>query len=670
MSLLLGIDTGGTYTDAALFDNERGVADSAKALTTKHDLSIGIREALTAVMPASPGDIQLVSLSTTLATNAVVEGQGCPVCLLLIGYDPMLMVDINIEKIVPEASIVYIRGGHTSIGREIEVLDLDRAREAVEFFAPDVDAFAVSGYFGVRNPEHEIQVRKLVREMTGKPVTCGHELTTQLHAPRRAVTVAMNARLIPLLDELIQTVRRMLAEQSIDAPLMVVKGDGSLVDADMALERPVETILSGPAASVVGASYLADVEDAYVVDMGGTTTDIAVMVRGRPVLNPKGAHVDDWQIMTEAIDARTTGLGGDSEVRLDDDGILFAGPQRVVPLCLLADQYPEILPILQDQRNYPQNQDRKIDRNTLGRFVLQQRQLPSGRDNLTDTQREIWHGLEEGPRPLYQLLAEAEYPPIFRRGLNELIALGLVVSSAFTPTDALHVLDRYRCRSVPAAEGGAAIWADRLGIEVDQFCEKTIRQVELQMGRAVLDSAFAEEDHFLREGQDYVGRFLVDRALGVTGKDRNALSVAVQLNRPLIAIGAPVENYMPEVARKLKAELCIPVHAEIDNAIGAAVAGVVQTVRVLIQSVDDGEAFKVHLPYGMKAFGSLEDAVTCAEMEAGRIAEANAERAGAEKIDVHIERHDRIVTGIDDVVEEIYIDTEVIATAVGRPHLG
>ncbi|MEE8397833.1 MAG: hydantoinase/oxoprolinase family protein [Desulfobacterales bacterium] len=667
MSLLLGIDTGGTYTDAVLFDDKQGVIGSAKALTTKFDLAVGIREAIAAVLPPSPGDIRLVSLSTTLATNAVVEGQGCAVALLLIGYDRQLMVNSEIERIVSPSATFYIRGGHNSTGQEIAPLDLEAAKEKIRAIAPQVEAFAISGYFGVRNPSHELQVRKQVRELTGKPVTCGHELTSQLHAPRRAMTVAMNARLVPLLDELISTVRNMLAEKAIDAPLMVVKGDGSLVDAEMALERPVETILSGPAASVVGASFLADVEDAFVVDMGGTTTDIAVMEKGRPVLDPDGARIDGWQIMIEAIDARTTGLGGDSNIGLDGAGRLFVGPRRVIPLCLLAEKHPDILEVLQHQVAELLNPGSEVDGSDFGRFVLQQRRRASGTADLSDMQEEIWRRLEDGPVSLATLIAGATYPPIFRRALDDLITRGLVVSSAFTPTDALHVLGQYRCWSVPAAEKGAAIWAAKLKMEITPFCEKTVGQVQTQMGRAIIDSALAAEKQVSPENEADAGSFLINRALGVNGS--GTFSLSFTLNRSLVAIGAPAVSYMPEVSRVLGASLSIPEHAEIDNALGAAVAGIVQTVRVLIQAVDEGSTFKVHLPFGVKDFPELEAAVACAEKEAQQVANDRAQQAGANEIQVTVERQDRIVAAPDDVSGDIYIDTEVVATAIGRPRM-
>ncbi|GAG48148.1 unnamed protein product, partial [marine sediment metagenome] len=234
-------DTGGTYTDAALVDHASGeVLASAKALTTHHDLSIGIGQAVAAVFAGqafSPTQIGLVALSTTLATNAIVEGQGSPVCLLLIGYEPDLIRQYGFERELVTQDVVYLRGGHDGAGDEIAPLDEAAAREAILARRNRVEAFAVSGYFGVRNPAHELQVRALVEELTGPstgsghslPVTCGHELTTRLNAVRRATTTTLNAQLIPLLRELIATVRRTLNEQGITAPLMVVKGDGSLV---------------------------------------------------------------------------------------------------------------------------------------------------------------------------------------------------------------------------------------------------------------------------------------------------------------------------------------------------------------------------------------------------------------------------------------------------------
>jgi len=656
MSILLGIDTGGTYTDAVLLDDERGILATAKALTTKHELSVGIREAIEAVLPTPPVEISMVSLSTTLATNAVVEGQGSPVCSLLLGYDPETLHDVGMDRTVARDNIVFLQGGHTGTGEELAPLDMKGAEEAIRRHSPRVSAFAVSGFFGVRNPTHELRVRQLVRDLTGLPVTCGHELTTHLNAPRRALTVSMNARLIPLLSDLVRTVRDMLRSKGIQAPLMVVKGDGSLMEADMALERPVETILSGPAASVVGACFLTDATDSFVIDMGGTTTDIAAMRQGQPVLNEQGVRVGNWDIMVEAIDVRTTGLGGDSEAVLEGEGKLVVGPRRVVPLSLLAEQDPDTLEALRRQMASAADADQ-------GRFVRKQKNLADEPLALTPGQQEVWHLIGDGSVALVDLLARVKIPPLYRRYLDELTEQGLVAMSAFTPTDAVHVLGRYRCWSVEAAELGAALWARQLGETPKAFSERVVRQVEVQAGRAIMASVLAEEGFEPAERWNGLERMMIDRAIGVD--EGGSFSLSLSLERPVVAIGAPVSTYLPAVTSRMNAELRVPEHAAVANAIGTVAGGVAQTVRLLIRPVEIDSAYRVHLPSGTRTFNSLEEAVARAQEVAEDAARELALRAGADQPRVKFERIDRTARGGG--VEEIYMETEVIARAVGRP---
>ncbi|UCC86393.1 MAG: hydantoinase/oxoprolinase family protein [Anaerolineales bacterium] len=684
MAILLGIDTGGTYTDAVLYDDSTDtIISSAKALTTKHDLSIGIRGAVEAVLPTPPPDIRLVSLSTTLATNAIVEGQGSPVCLLLLGYPPDALNRSGLRQALGDAPVIFIEGGHTVTGEEQAPLDLDATRHAIQTHAPGVAAFGVSGYFAVRNPSHELAVRRLARELTQLPVTCGHELTSNLDAPRRALTVTLNARLIPLLQGLILAVRDMLVEREIHAPLMVVKGDGSLIDAAVALERPVETILSGPAASVVGARHLSGEDDVFVVDMGGTTTDIALLRNGRPMLDLDGATVGGWRTMVEAVAVHTLGLGGDSEVRLDRVGEvhlervgqihlngahgLVVGPQRVVPLSLLAHQHAEILDSLRRQLAAP------VAGPDHGQFVLRQRSLDSGRASLTETQGQIWDRLAAGPQALPDLFRDSRTAYFQRRALARLVERGLVVISAFTPTDAAHVLGYHHDWSIEAARLGAELCARRasappweLSRDVEDFCRQVIGQVAIQSGRALVTAALAETYGLDLKGDDLLRRLFVDQALAGDDGEDSLVQVALTLRRPLVAIGAPVRTYYPAVAESLHTRLHIPQHAEIANALGAVAGGVMQTVRALIKPLED-ERFRVHLPIGIHDFADLEEAAAYALEEASMLAGAQARRAGAVGVQVQTRREDHIVRLQN---EDVYFDTEITATAVGRPRLG
>ncbi len=669
MAILLGIDTGGTYTDAVLFDDEAGVIGSAKALTTKHDLAVGIRKALEAVLPQPPPEIGLVSLSTTLATNAIVEGHGSPICLLLLGYPADALGRARLGEALGNDPVVFINGGHTVSGEEQMPLDLETARQAILAHAPRVAAFAVSGYFAVLNPAHELAVRDLARDLTGLPVTCGHELTSNLHAPRRALTVALNARLIPLLQQLILAVQGMMAEQKINAPLMVVQGDGSLIEARVALERPVETILSGPAASVVGARHLSGEKDVFVVDMGGTTTDIALLQEGRPVLNREGATVGGWRTMVEAIAVHTSGLGGDSEVRWDDKTGLNIGPRRVVPLSLLAEQAPETLAVL--RRQAASSTPNVFD----GQFAMRQRPLDAGHGSLTATQMEVWEALAGGPVPLAAMFTDSFQAYTWQRALARLIERGLVVAGSFTPTDAAHVLGYHSAWKTEAARLGAELAARRINaarkeapLSVETFSRQVFNQTVVQLGRAAIAAALAQNTEVDLAQADMMRYLFIDRALADNGGEV-LVDVALTLRYPLVAIGAPVGTYYPTVAERLHTRLCIPTHAEIANAVGAVVGSVMQTVHALVRALPDDGGFRVHLPTGISDFADLEQAAAYGMEEAGRLAEAHAGRAGAADIQLKIRREDQIYHPVDGLGEDLYLGTEITATAVGRPRL-
>ena len=683
MAVVLGIDTGGTYTDAVLVDHATDeVLAAAKALTTRHDLSIGIAEAIAAVFEVTrrpprslrPEAVDMVALSTTLATNAIAEGQGSPVCLLLIGYDRELMEQYGFQKELATDDIVYLRGGHDVLGNEVAPLDEEAARAVIEARRGKVEAFAVSGYFGVRNPTHELRVRALVEELAAPasgqpqglplPVTCGHELTTRLNSVRRATTVALNARLIPLLRELIASVRRTLDEQAITAPLMVVKGDGSLVRAEWAMQRPIETVLSGPAASAVGAWHLAgrlavspvEGRDVWVVDVGGTTTDIASLRDGQPRLSQEGARVGGWRTMVEAVDVHTTGLGGDSQVRLDGNGRLRIGPQRVVPLCLLASEHPQVMDELRRQATMQEKAE------GVAQFVMLWRR-PS--NLLSDEDRALLRRLETGPQSLPLLISETGHGWLIRRRIEQLEARLVVQRAGFTPTDALHVLGRFQRWNVQASLLGAELLAAQAGLSARDFCEQVVRGASNRVAMELVSKVLEDEVGPPNWEGEPTAAALLERALSNPGD--GDLGCELTLRRPLVAIGAPVEAYMPLVAERLHTELIIPPHAEVANAVGAVAGGVVQRLRVLISSLDGGGRFRLHLPDGVHDFGDLEQTVRHAQQVMLPHADALAQQAGAEQVEVRMARTDRRAEVGGGWGEEIYLGTELIFTAVGRP---
>jgi len=660
----LGLDTGGTYTDAIALDGERRVLASAKARTTHWDLAVGISAAIHALLAALPQGarrehIVLIAVSTTLATNAVVEGRFSPICTLLVGFDERMVERSGLRR-GGGGSVVCVRGGHDAAGDEAEPLDEQAVQAAVAEFGGQVEAFAVAAMFSVRNPAHELRVRESIRAGCGKPVTCSHELTAQLDAPRRALTAALNARLTPQIRHLMDSVQEVLGREHIEAPLMVVRGDGTLVKSEVALEYPVETVLSGPAASVVGASFLSGLRDFVVSDMGGTTTDVSVVTGGRPAVRPEGAVIGGWRTMVQAIDVHTSGLGGDSEVFFDRERRLSVGPRRVVPLSLFALQFSEIRAEL----------SRLAAAATLppfaGQFAVRNPGPEPATLPLDRVERRIFDGLGPVPLGVDKVARTAAGVEALRR----LVDRGLATLAAFTPSDALHVLGRQHGGCVESARLGAALLAleernasaRREGDTPEGIAQRSYEHVVRRAVRVVLETALAR-DPGVEGGRS--GPFRQLMAEVEAGRPfSQLLEVNVRLTAPLVAIGAPAAAYYHEVARRLGAVLEVPEHAQVCNAVGAA-AGVVSEVCELTVNQPVLNVFRLHDPAGSRDFDDAQAAIEEAKRLARAYVLAAALRAGASN--PHVETTVSERRARTNIGHEYLAEATVCARATGVP---
>lgn len=670
MSCFLGIDTGGTFTDAVLLDERRAVVAAAKSLTTRYDLAVGIAESIAKLPAERLGEVALVSLSTTLTTNSVVEGKGSPVCVLLVGYDAQQVRASGLAELLGPECIVTIAGGHDAGGGEREPLDEDAARAAILSRCDKVSAFAVSAGFSVRNPAHELRVRELVRALSDKPVTCGHELASSLGAPRRAMTVALNARMVAHVKALIDSVQAILAAREIDAPLMIVKGDGSLVSAECALQRPVGTVLSGPAASVMGACALSGLRDAIVADMGGTTTDIAVVRGGRPELAFDGALIGDWRPMVEAVKVYSIGLGGDSEVRFAGGEGIAIGPRRVVPLSLLASEHPAVLAALERQARASPNASQN-------RFALRLHHDEALLAQLPADERDAWARLADGPVDLERASAEERR---LARALARLERKGLVIYSGFTPTDAAHVLGISSHWSGEAAQCAARIWARQMrylygcGTWADGDAHgpaRAVFDVVIDGITHKLVEAGLHEHGLLGEAQAHkLARLLTTMALDRRGEDDDArgpvLAMRFAPDLPVVAVGGPAPSYYPEVARRLRVGLQMPRFAEVANAVGAVLGEVSQRVHVTLAQPSRG-TFRVFAKAGPRDFATLDAAVEHARETAAAEASARAREAGAATLRIDYERDENSVA--NDIDGDVFFEMRLTAIASGPPRL-
>ncbi|TNM60632.1 hydantoinase/oxoprolinase N-terminal domain-containing protein [Aliirhizobium smilacinae] len=660
--LLLGIDTGGTYTDAVLFREDHGVIAKAKSLTTRHDLSKGISGAVKAALEKSgtpAAEIAMVSLSTTLATNALVEGQGGRAALVMIGFGPDDIARGGLSDALGTDPVIFLPGGHDVHGNETP-LDMTALEEVLPTLGPTVSSFAIAGYFAVRNPAHEIRVRDRIRELEHKPVTCSHELSSRLGGPRRALTTLLNARLVSIIDRLIGSTEGFLKKSGIQAPLMVVRGDGALMSSAEARLRPIETILSGPAASLVGARYLTGLDEAVVSDIGGTTTDIAVLQGGRPKLAPDGANVGGHDTMVEAVALRTFGLGGDSEVHIDDRGLeakITLGPRRLLPLSLLADTYGESVLSTLDMQLRATHAGRHD-----GRFAVRVSVGEALAEGLQPQEQALLARIGPEPVPLNALLTMNSQKAV----LDRLVGRGLVHLSGITPSDALHVLGRQNQWNADAARIGLQIAARKkngagreIATSAEDLASKIVDRLTRQSSEVVLSACLVEDG---AQAIDPAVSLAVDRALKrVPGIAR----FSVALDRPLVGLGASAPVYYPAIAEMLGAESVIPADADVANAIGAVVGQIRIVIAVTITSPEEG----LYVITGAGETATMAGEARALDAARSRAVSAARDKAGQEGAgDILISIEEEILAPEVEGSRKL-VEARVTATATGRPRM-
>ncbi|SFT63752.1 hydantoinase/oxoprolinase family protein [Mesorhizobium sp. YR577] len=660
--LFLGIDTGGTYTDAVLWSETAGVAAKAKSLTTRHDLAVGISGAVDAVLgeaSADPAAIKLVSMSTTLATNALVEGQGGRVALVMIGFSEADLARDGLKTALGTDPVVFCGGGHDVHGNA-KPLELDALEAALPELAKSVSGFAVCAYFATRNPAHEIAARDLIREKTGLPVTASHELSAKLGGPRRALTTLLNARLISMIDRLVAATEGFLAARGIKAPLMVVRGDGALVSAAFARARPIETILSGPAASLVGARHMTGLDNAVVSDIGGTTTDVAVLDNGRPRLDPEGATVGGFRTMVEAVAMRTFGLGGDSEVALEDGALnprILLGPRRVVPLALAGMAHGEAV-LGQLERQLRAANPGRMD----GRFAVRTgvpERLAAG---LTPPEAKLYEGIGSVPLPLDGLLTSNAQ----NATLNRLVSRGLVHIVGFTPSDAAHVLGRQGNWDAKAARLGAELFARKrdgrgqsIAASPEAIAERVLLTLTRNSAEVILETAFAEDG---LDGAATVAHALVQRAVDA---HPGIARFTVALDRPVIGLGASAPLHYAGLPPLVGNECVVPEDTDVANALGAVVGQVRVSVEARVSQPKEG-LFRVTSGDQVRDFLSEDDAVLAAETDIRAIAAGRAKDAGTDAAEIEIIREFRTSTVEG---QRMFIEAQIMAVATGRPRI-
>ena len=580
----LGIDTGGTYTDAVVIDTDSlEVLAKAKALTTKEDLARGITAAMDGIPHEILAQADHVALSTTLATNACVEGKGGRAKLIIVGTTDEILRRVDAERVfgIPYEDVITPEFVGSFDGSEVAVPDWEALYESTPSFFENAESFGIASLYALNNGaivEHSCA--DFLKKRFGKLVVEATTVAVEPNVIGRGATALLNARLVPVIEDFLDAIDNALAERGLSAPVSVVRSDGTLMSAELARTRPVETILSGPAASVTGAQVLSNALESLIVDIGGTTSDMSVVHEGRPN-RTDGIIIGGWKTQVAGVAIDTIALGGDTVVRYTKNSRLELGTRKVTPLCIAASRWPSIKQALKWYL-----QSAPVDFYSRYEFLYLMRN-PRDLSRFREPDQRLIEILREGPLLLY-----SDRAAITGLRLQQLEDEGVVMRCGFTPTDAMHLKGDFDVFDVEASQLGAQCilksyrgkQASEDEGEIAKLADEVYELAEFRLFEQAL--GVFSQDMFWPKGStelDSQMHELAKRAWQRRHDDgSHTFDVRFSGDAHFIGIGAPTHVFLEEAASALHVPCVIPEHAEVANAIGAAASRVVveTTVRV------------------------------------------------------------------------------------------
>ena len=642
--IAIGIDTGSTSTDAVVYDlKKHNILAWAKSVTTHRNLEIGIREAIRKLPRDVVETASFISLSTTLATNACVEGKGDNICLLFIGASREAVRWTLSSYGFESMDFMRFIEGNAAQGIEPDWQALD---DMLPEIVREYDGIAVA-QMGARDNDglFEHQAAERISAFADIPVTCSYDIFRELNVIKRGAGALLNARIAPEIRSFFDAIHAVLEEEGLDLPVFVMRSDGSIVSESYTLRYPVETLVCGPTASVKGAAELFDEKQAVVVDMGGTTCDMAILRDGKPKIDDKGIRLAGWQTFVKGVSIETLGLGGDSHVACKGRGISL-GSRRVMPMSILAGLHPEVL----DELN-------RLSEDPYGSFVpfyehflLVRKPLDEFR-RLTDTDEAICSALEKGPLSMAQLSERIGVDKyyLFTERLEQ---QGTVLRCGFTPTDAIllkgDILDPGRGAYGKIMETEEASMAASLalscmtlstGMDGAEILDEVYRQVKERLYCKIIRLLWRDSH---RETEELPGD-LDNLAKEVFAKEMEG--DRMRFYRPgfatdavLLGTGAPIGIFLPDVAKALHTDWKVSEFSSVSNALGAVIGDICayETVHVrtdyIAPEADAGSGNFIVYGQFREAFEDMDSAVERAGEIARKKAEKQAVRCGAKSI--------------------------------------
>ena len=665
----IGIDTGGTCTDAVIYDlDSTEILASAKTLTTKEDLKIGIENVLQKMPQDLLDQCRQIALSTTLATNACVEDKG--------GHGKLILIGVN-EKVFNETHDSYgIKNTEEvmlvpcKITQDPETCtppDWEMFRRDLPAFLADCDCVSIVQLFSADyHGAYEKHAAKIVQEVCDIPVILGNTLFPDRNAIRRGSGALLNARLIPVLHDFLLAIKEVFSRRNMNLPIAIIRSDGSQMSEKFASGRPVETLLCGPAASVIGAAELSSVEDAMIVDIGGTTTDISLIKKGLPKRAKNGIRVGAWKTFVKGLYVDTFGLGGDTAVHYDFGGKIFLENYRVIPLCTLAAQYPQVKKQLKKLED-----EWRFHTYFLHEFFVLMKEPPANH-NYGEEELKLCAALKEGPLSLEQA-AEAMGKDIYTMRLGTLEQDGVIMRAGLTPTDIMHIRGEYTAFDAEASRYAAEFICRSANPEtVEELCEEVYDLIEKRLYENILRILITSEfKEFYEKDPDTQLQDLIEinYRMAKKGAEQDAFfAPAFRLHAKLVGVGAPTHIFLPRVAKLLHTEAVIPEHAAVANAVGAIAGKVIAITTVEIKPSDTGEFDGVEVNTAVErcVFENYEEALEYAKKKGAAAAEERVREQGAVgkiAFTYDIARSEATI----DLGTKMWISDTLTVTATGNP---
>jgi len=548
--MIIGLDVGGTHTDVVLLDKD-GLLKEVKVTTDPSNLFKSVLTGLIKITEGvEPEKIHRIVLSTTLTTNAIVQKKFSEVGMIVSsgpGLDP--------ELYRTDRHYFAVSGSIDHRGREIEPIDPVEIKEIGERLKKEnVQCIGVVCKFSVRNPEHEFKIHEILKDSFEK-VFLGHRVSGNLNFPRRIATTYLNAAVYPIHKTFYKAVRKSLEAKGLSLPIRILKADGGNMNFNSSIDIPGQTILSGPAASVMGSvAFSSEDEDTLIMDIGGTTTDMSILINRVPLLAPLGIRLGDYKTLIRSLDTLSIGVGGDSVVKIKS-GQFEVGSERLGPAMAYGGPVPtptDALFVLEEMKNGDRDKSvngikpmakelgLSVEAAALGIFEFTCRKILSEAEKMIEriNQKPVYtvHELQEGYKVIPKKILVLGGPaPCFAAHFEKIseyktkvvprwtVANAIGAALARTTCEVIFYADTQRCvASAPAENYFTNITKNFDSNDAVKNAFELLKQKALQRG--------ANPDHIEMEVLETM-QFNMVRGFSATGKN---IRVKVQVKPGLV----------------------------------------------------------------------------------------------------------------------------------------